>query len=272
MPIPWFSHRFIPRGSSLLAGPGPHVTATLRAVVAVVAAVVLLVALGLWQLEQFTWQKAQTARIHAQIALPMIPLPLDLGRADGPDPEVFNYRQVKVEGRFLNNHEFYLVASSHYGNDGLNVLTPLVRSDGSNIVIINRGWIPKERRPPASRPAGLLDGTVTVEGVAHWPPHGAWLPSEDRHRTDQTGGQGITTNPIDSAKLAELAGLPSDTPIAPMVVDAGPTYNPGGLPVGGQTVIDPVNEHFQYALVCFGLAVMLILSYVILGRSLKPEK
>jgi surfeit locus 1 family protein len=238
----------------------------------VAAIVVLLIALGLWQLERFTWQKAQTAYIHAQIALPTVPLPVNLGRADGPAPETFNYRYIEVEGHFLNDHEFYLIASSRYGNDGLDVLTPFVRLDGGGIVIINRGWIPKERRPPASRPAGLLSGTVTVEGIAHWPPpHGVWLPSGDGLGTEQTSGQGLTADRVDSLKLAGLARLSPDTLIAPMVVDAGSAYNPGGLPVGGQTVIDPANDHLQYAFVCFGLAVMLILIYVILNRSLKPE-
>ena len=39
--------------------------------------------------------------------------------------------------------------------------------------------------------------------------------------------------------------------------------NPGGLPVGGQTVIDPPNDHLRYALTWFGLAAALIVIYIV---------
>ena len=45
-----------------------------------------------------------------------------------------------------------------------------------------------------------------------------------------------------------------DGPVAPFFVDADATPNPGGLPVGGLTVVAFRNSHLTYALTWFALA------------------
>jgi len=45
--------------------------------------------------------------------------------------------------------------------------------------------------------------------------------------------------------------------VAPFFIDADATPNPGGLPVGGLTVISFPNNHLVYALTWFTLALML---------------
>ena len=46
--------------------------------------------------------------------------------------------------------------------------------------------------------------------------------------------------------------------VAPVFIDANTAPNPGGLPVGGVTMIEFPNSHLQYALTWFGLAGALI--------------
>ena len=43
----------------------------------------------------------------------------------------------------------------------------------------------------------------------------------------------------------------------PFFIDADKTPNPGGLPVGGVTIIDLPNNHLQYAVTWYGLAAAL---------------
>ena len=57
--------------------------------------------------------------------------------------------------------------------------------------------------------------------------------------------------------MAATAGLPKDATVLPFFIDARAAPNPGGLPVGGVTVIDLPNNHFQYALTWYGLAAVL---------------
>ncbi len=58
--------------------------------------------------------------------------------------------------------------------------------------------------------------------------------------------------------MAATAGLPAGAKVLPFFVDANAAPNPGGLPVGGVTLVTLPNNHFQYALTWFGLALVLL--------------
>ena len=61
--------------------------------------------------------------------------------------------------------------------------------------------------------------------------------------------------------LFRSAGIAAATRLnlaAPVVIEADATPNPGGLPVGGQTVVQFRNQHLSYALTWFGLALVLL--------------
>jgi surfeit locus 1 family protein len=51
-------------------------------------------------------------------------------------------------------------------------------------------------------------------------------------------------------------------PLLPLVIEADERPNPGGLPVGGLTRITLTNNHLQYAVTWYGLALTLVAVYV----------
>ena len=53
------------------------------------------------------------------------------------------------------------------------------------------------------------------------------------------------------------AELKPDTKLDTFFLDADAAANPGGIPVGGQTRLDIPNDHLQYALTWFGIALAL---------------
>jgi surfeit locus 1 family protein len=57
---------------------------------------------------------------------------------------------------------------------------------------------------------------------------------------------------------------------APFYVDADTTPNPGGWPKGGITRLDLPNDHLQYAITWFSLAVALVVIYVLYHRPDPP--
>lgn len=59
------------------------------------------------------------------------------------------------------------------------------------------------------------------------------------------------------ARFADAAGLPADQ-VAPYSIDADATPNPGGLPQGGETLVTFSNNHLQYVVTWYGLAVALL--------------
>ena len=83
---------------------------------------------------------------------------------------------------------------------------------------------------------------------------------------------GVTTDYVltDTRKAAIVALLrpllPADAVVLPFFIDANDAPNPGGLPIGGVTMVDLPNNHLQYALTWYGLAAALV---VVLGLWLR---
>jgi surfeit locus 1 family protein len=59
-----------------------------------------------------------------------------------------------------------------------------------------------------------------------------------------------------------MAGAPPDPKLDTFFLDADATPNPGGLPVGGQTRLEIPNDHLQYAITWFLLALALVGVYL----------
>lgn len=197
-------------------------------------------ALGVWQIERRAWKLDLIARVDARIHALAVPPPAraDWARVNARDDA---YRHVRATGSFLHDRETLVQAVTERGA-GFWVLTPLSTDQGT--VLVNRGFVPPERRDPASRRAG--QGPVTVTGLLRISePGGAFLRAND-----PAAGRWYSR---DVAAIARARGLGE---VAPFFIDADATPNPGGYPVGGLTVVAFPNNHLVYALTWFGLAAL----------------
>jgi len=202
-----------------------------------------LIALGTWQVKRLSWKLDLIARVDARVHAAPVSAP---GPAEWPaiDAAGYEYKHVRATGTFLNDKETQVYASTELG-PGYWVLTPLREADGT-IVIINRGFVPTDKRNPDTRPAGELTTETTVTGLLRInEPKGTLLrsnvPAEERWYSR------------DVTAIAEARGLKN---AAPHFIDADDTKNPGDLPVGGLTQIVFPNNHLVYAITWYGLAVM----------------
>ena len=199
--------------------------------------------LGVWQIERLFWKLDLIARVAARVSAPAVPAP---GPSEWKSVSADNaeYRRVTVNGTFQNDREVLVQAVTERG-PGFWVVTPLLTSDRGTI-LINRGFVPQEKRDPASRSEGQPTGTVTVTGLLRiTEPGGAFLRSND-----PANGRWYSRDVQAIAKQQALSNT------APYFIDADATPNPGGYPVGGLTVIQFRNSHLVYALTWFGLAIM----------------
>lgn len=216
-----------------------------------VPALAALVALGTWQVERLAWKEALIAERAAGLAAPPLALPREV-----EDPAGLAFRRVTVRGRFRHEAEFHLLATSRTGRAGYHVITPLVRGDGGATVLIDRGWVPYERKDPETRAAGQLDGTVPVTGIVRGPgAQGRFVPD---NRPEEN-----TWYWRDLDAMAARAG----PDVRPLLVEAGPAPNPGGYPLGGQTRTELANRHLGYALTWYALAAALAVIYVVYHRQ-----
>lgn len=216
---------------------------------------VLFTALGIWQVQRLAWKRDLVARVQARIHAPPVAAPSRDEWTD-LDPRDIEYRRVQVRGVFLHERETLVDALTELGA-GAWVLTPLRTAD--EVILINRGFVPPERRDPATRIRGQLAGEVTVAGLLRvTEPHGRVLranrPAQDRWFSR------------DVSAIAEARALDG---VAPFFIDADDTANPGGLPIGGLTVVRFRNAHLSYAATWFALAALCITGLVLLRR---PER
>ena len=106
-------------------------------------------------------------KFEDQLVKPPLPLP---PRIDLSVIHEFDYRRVYVTGKFRHDKEMLLGPRMHDGNDGFFVITPLERSNGGSTILVNRGWIKKEKRHEQDRaPAALPQEEVTVSGLLREP-------------------------------------------------------------------------------------------------------
>jgi surfeit locus 1 family protein len=218
----------------------------------------VMVGLCIWQVQRLHWKEGLIAERESRVAAEAIALP-----AVGVDPAGLEYRRVRLEGSFLHDKELYLGARSMNGNPGYQILTPFALANGG-LVLVDRGWVPIERKMPESRVEGQVAGPQTIEGIVRLPPHQAWM------QPDNEPGKNMWFF-VDLPAMAAVAGAQIRTDL---YVDAGPAENPGKYPVGGQTRIEMPNDHLQYAitwgLLALALAVIYVLYHLKLERERKP--
>ncbi|WP_367715492.1 SURF1 family protein [Nitratireductor sp. GISD-1A_MAKvit] len=207
-----------------------------------------LLALGTWQVKRLQWKEALIDQIELRInAGPVDLSTMEQVHAQSGDVE---YRPVRVEGAFRHTGERHYFATWQ-GQSGYFVHTPLKLDDG-RFIFVNRGFVPFDRKDPATRSEGQVIGGVRVNGLAR---NGLTEKPSFIVPDNDIGKNIFYWKDLDT--MARTAGLPSAAKVLPFYVDADDTPNPGGLPVGGVTRIDLPNNHLQYAVTWYGLALAL---------------
>lgn len=128
----------------------------------VLAAMVVLVRLGFWQLNRLEQRRTRNAEITQKLSLP----PLSLSDKDSlpNDLTQLKNRRVTAKGEFDFANQVALKLQNWQGSPGIHLITPLVFADSSQAVLVNRGWIPQEEPLPEKWSQFDEPGSVTVTG------------------------------------------------------------------------------------------------------------
>jgi surfeit locus 1 family protein len=228
----------------------------IEATVFAVAGVAILLGLGIWQLDRRIWKENLIATVTARFARAPEDLP---PRESWPrlKPDADEYRRVTFPAEFLAGEEALVYsAGSAFRPDvqgpGYWVFAP-ARLAGGSIVLVDRGFVPSERKDPASRALGTPHGIVDIIGVMRWPePRGLFTPADDPK-----------TNVWYLREPAAMAAAKKWDSAAPFYIEQEQPVPPGGLPLPGKLVVNLPDNHLQYAITWFGLALGLAGVYVV---------
>ncbi|MEC5385491.1 SURF1 family protein [Uliginosibacterium sp. H3] len=224
----------------------------------------IFVALGSWQVARRAWKLDLIARVEQRVHAPAQEAPARAAwaRINANDDA---YRHIRLRGIFQHENETLVQAVTTLG-PGFWVLTPLRIADGS-VVLINRGFVPTERRERSSRPGNEPAGEQTISGLLRISePDGAFLRGNDPAANRWYSR--------DVAAIAAARGLgATSSAVAPYFVDADAVSNPssdataGRWPVGGLTVVSFHNSHLVYAITWYVLALMVAAGTIFLWRT-----
>ena len=208
----------------------------------------LTLGLGTWQIQRLHWKEALLARIAHADAQP----PISLGRAP-----VAQFERVTATGTLRPDLAVSYaseVRDTPSGGTafGVFLLEPLIRPADPPL-LVDLGWVPAD---PHGRPALTVSGQRTVVGYVRAAEH----PALFTPRPELSTRQFYT---LDPPAIGAAIGLPGLLPFT--LVAVGPDL-PATFPQPAETLPRPPNNHLQYAVTWFSLAVIVLVMSAIWWR------
>ncbi len=224
--------------------------------VLIVAALVVLMGLGTWQLARNEWKQGLVEDRDAAIAAPPLPA-AEAARLDG---EAVEYRRVALEGEWDYGRAQIVANRTRFGLRGEDVYVPLLTGEAAPALLVHRGWYPAAER---ERVLASLDANAPPEALA--------LRASSATASRNEDGA-WTRFGLDSI----AAALPY--PVAPLYVLGGerveqqPRRVPDELPVTGYEGYRNTTPHIEYALTWYGLAVVLAVTVAVRIRQQRRSR
>jgi cytochrome oxidase assembly protein ShyY1 len=223
-----------------------------------VMAVAVFVGLGTWQLDRRAWKEALIATLTERTSA----TPVDL--AASPDWSALTqaddeFRRVRLKAEFLPGREAVVYTSGSalrpdMKAPGYFVFAP-ARASAGPVVVVNRGFTPDRRWPTDqdAKPSGLID----MVGALRWPEPEGWFV-----RAYDTGADIWFVR--DHLGMAVQNGWGR---VAPFYIELESPPPPAGLPRPGPITVKLRNEHLQYAITWYALAVVVVVMFAFWLRS-----
>jgi cytochrome oxidase assembly protein ShyY1 len=217
----------------------------------VIAAVILMTNLGMWQLRRLDERREFNDQVAAAIDEPA--RPLDEVLAASTDPADVEWRAVSAVGEYLAGEQVLVVNRSQGGQAGDMVVTPMQLADG-RILLVERGFVPL-----GAQPAAPPEGAVEVTGHLR--------PSQERRRgglTDPAEGELREVQRIDIDRLAPQ--LPGDVVPAYVELTSSAPGETGPYPVPPSQPELTERNHLSYAVQWFIFAACVVIGWVLAVR------
>ncbi|HUG34196.1 MAG TPA: SURF1 family protein [Anaerolineales bacterium] len=218
----------------------------------VIAGTLVLIRLGIWQLDRLEGRRAFNAQVLAARSLP----PLDLNAELPENLDEMEWRSVQLTGTYDFENQIALRNRYHQEQLGYHLITPL-RISGT-AVLVDRGWIPAD------------SGSASEDWRAYDEPREASIMGQIRLGLEKPSLGGVDDPPfvegerlliwnnLDLARIARQMPYP----IQPVVVQPDAIEGDVIPPIPFQPEQDLTEgSHFGYALQWFTFAGILFFGY-----------
>lgn len=219
--------------------------------------------LGTWQIQRLQWKKGLIKDLESRTTAPVRNLPENIDELRSKDLE---YRRIMLKGTFDHSEEIHVLPRSlnegaHGGGglgkkpkSGAHVITPFEISGTGQRILVNRGWVSKDKIRPEKRQEGQIEGEIALVGYIRQGEKRQPFQAKNNPERNQWFSRDVDA-------MAEVTGS------LPILVDADAASTVPGGPRGGQTRVYLRNEHLQYIITWYALSGITAYMYYRLRKS-----
>ena len=225
-----------------------------RTVVILVAALIsvaIAANLGAWQLRRAAQKIALQDALETRAKLSALTASELARTPEQVEPQ--HYRPVQLRGQWLQQRSVFLENRQMNGRVGFYLVTPLQLEGRPEVVLVQRGWVPRDLRDRTLLPAIATPvGTVDVDG------HIAPPPARLYEFAPSTAG--LIRQNLDLGEFARETGLPL-APVSVLQAESASNAGDGLLRQWPRPAVD-VQKHYGYAFQWFALGALMAGLYV----------
>ena len=218
----------------------------------VLGALAVLLALGTWQIERKNWKEALIAAMDQRLAAEPAELPAPQAWL-GLTQDGAEFRRVRVRVDFGGGDALVYTSGSPLRDDvkapGYFVFSA-GRLPGGERIVVNRGYVRDKTYPVQS-------GVQEIIGYLRWP------EASPLFVTDYDASAGVFYV-RDHRLMARQRGWGD---VAPFYIEQEAPVPPGGVPHPANLRVNLPNNHLQYAITWYALALALIVIYILYHRA-----
>ena len=202
-------------------------------------ALLILLSLAFWQVKRLVWKtNLIEQRITSFEADPK-------NLVDIKKPYENEFKKVFIEGKLLNQFEFFMPALSKNGNNGFHIIVPM--QVDKKTILFDTGWIPLNKREKNKRLENIVYSKKKFTAVIRLPGRkGYFQPDNDSIKNFWFF--------VEPELMEQTISMQLEKKFYLEAFDNGPN----GYPLGNQTRIYLRNNHLQYAITWFLISISLI--------------
>lgn len=210
-------------------------------------AMIILLSLGTWQLERLRWKSHIISNINKQISLS----PREINASVINDIKNYNYRRIKLEGTYIYNKNITIYSKVLNGKVGRHLIIPFKTKFG--YILINKGFIPKDYNIDVAFAENAKN--ISINGIVKFQQKINYFTPKNNLITNEW--YYINLDEISKFLNIPLLGFY-------LIEEDNPKER---YPVGSQYNLKVPNDHLQYAITWFSLAIALSIFMHLLWRK-----
>ena len=202
--------------------------------------ITLFCTLGTWQLYRLQWKQD----LINQIAKGLESTPIKYSASIKK-----NYQRVELTGKYIFDKQIYLYSLNERGVPGYDVVTPFITTNNEN-VLINRGWIKKEKRNNLSN----VSISNNIIGLLR-------LPNKKNLFTPENNLKENIWFYLNLKEIEKISGKKFSNYIVYL------EDNNISVPKPRKITIDLPNNHLKYAITWYSISISILFYYLYFRRK-----